>query len=232
MEFALTGSNYKDLAAAADDFSAAMQERLPQFEDPDVEFQQTQPQLSIKVDRRRAEDLGVPVEGIANTLRAMVAGYEVAELNVNDRSIPVLLESAAGAIDDPGDLRNLFRADGKRRPGAAVVLRFAGGNRCCRRARPDRSETRRRDRYTPLPPGYPMRKAMAEVQAIADDTLPPGIDLRFLREAATLDETSNEVMITFRDCDCRGAAGARRPVRKRAQRDGDYPYRAVRPRRR
>ncbi len=87
LEFALTGSNYRDLAAAADDFREAMHKRLPQFEDPEVEFQQTQPQISIKVDRRRAEDLGVPVDGIAHTLRAMVAGYKVAELNVNDRSI-------------------------------------------------------------------------------------------------------------------------------------------------
>ncbi len=196
MDFALTGSNYKDLAAAADDFSAAMQERLPQFEDPDVEFQQTQPQLSIKVDRRRAEDLGVPVEGIANTLRAMVAGYEVAELNVNDRSIPVLLESAAGAIDDPGDLRNLFvpTASGDLVPLSSFVSLEEIGVA----AELDRTGQKRAVEIdTPLPPGYPMRKAMAEVQAIADDTLPPGIDLRFLREAATLEETSNEVMITF-----------------------------------
>jgi multidrug efflux pump subunit AcrB len=196
MEFALTGSNYKDLAAAADDFSAAMQERLPQFEDPDVEFQQTQPQLSIKVDRRRAEDLGVPVEGIANTLRAMVAGYEVAELNVNDRSIPVLLEPAAGAIDDPGDLRNLFvpTASGDLVPLSFLVSLEEVGVA----AELDRTGQKRAVEIdTPLPDGYPMRKAMAEVQAIADDTLPPGIDLRFLREAATLDDTSNEVMITF-----------------------------------
>ena len=196
LEFALTGSNYKDLAAAADDFSTAMQERLPQFEDPDVEFQQTQPQLSIKVDRRRAEDLGVPVEGIANTLRAMVAGYEVAELNVNDRSIPVLLESAAGAIDDPGDLRNLFvpTASGDLVPLSSFVSLEEIGVA----AELDRTGQKRAVEIdTPLPDGYPMRKAMAEVQAIADYTLPPGIDLRFLREAATLDETSNEVMITF-----------------------------------
>lgn len=196
MEFALTGSNYKDIAAAADDFSAAMQERLPQFEDPDVEFQQTQPQLSINVDRRRAEDLGVPIDGIANTLRAMVAGYEVAELNVNDRSIPVLLESAAGAIDDPGDLRNLFvpTAGGGLVPLSSFVTLTEVGVA----AELDRTGQKRAVEIdTPLPAGYPMRKAMAEVQAIADDTLPAGIDLRFLREAATLEETSNEVMITF-----------------------------------
>lgn len=196
LEFALTGSNYKDLASAADDFRTAMQERLPQFDDPDVEFQQTQPQLSINVDRRRAEDLGVPIDGIASTLRAMVAGFEVAELNVNDRAIPVMLESAAGAIDDPGDLRNLFvpTARGDLVPLSSFVTLTEIGVA----AELDRTGQKRAIEIdTPLPAGYPMRTAMAEVQAIADDTLPAGIDLRFLREAATLEETSNEVMITF-----------------------------------
>ncbi|MDE0796528.1 MAG: efflux RND transporter permease subunit [Alphaproteobacteria bacterium] len=196
MEFALTGSNYKDIASAADDFSAAMQKRLPQFDDPDVEYQQTQPQLSINVDRRRAEDLGVPIDGIASTLRAMVAGFEVAELNVNDRSIPVMLESAAGAIDDPGDLRNLFvpTASGGLVPLSSFVTLTEVGVA----AELDRTGQKRAVEIdTALPAGYPMRKAMAEVQAIADDTLPAGIDLHFLREAATLEETSNEVMITF-----------------------------------
>jgi len=196
LEFALTGSNYKDIAAAANDFLAAMQERLPQFEDAEVEFQQTQPQLSIKVDRRRAEDLGVPVEGIANTLRAMVDGYEVADLNVNDRSVPVLLESAAGAIDDPSDLNNLFVATGR---GELVPLSaFVTLTEVGIAAELDRTAQKRAVEIdTPLPEGYAMRRAMTEVQQIADDVLPPGIDLRFINEAATLEETSHEVAITF-----------------------------------
>ena len=196
LEFALTGSNYKDLAAAADDFRAAMQQRLPHFEDPDVEFQQTQPQLSINVDRRRTEDLGVPVTGIANTLRAMVGGFEVAELNVDDRSIPIMLESAAGAIDDPSDLTNLFvsTSQGELVPLSAFVTLAEVGVA----AELDRTAQKRAVEIdAPLPAGYSMRTAMTEVQAIADDILPAGIDLRFLREAATLEETSNEVAITF-----------------------------------
>ncbi|CAN0587256.1 unnamed protein product, partial [Laminaria digitata] len=152
--------------------------------------------LAIEADGRGAGDLGVPIDGIANTLRAMVAGFEVAELNVNDRSIPVMLESAAGAIDDPGDLRNLFvpTANGDLVPLSSFVTLTEVGVA----AELDRTGQKRAVEIdTPLPAGYPMRTAMAEVQAIADDTLPPGIDLRFLREAATLEETSNEVMITF-----------------------------------
>ena len=196
MEFALTGSNYKDLAAAAFDFQEQMRRRAPQFEEPEVEFQQTQPQLSIRVDRRRAEDLGVPVEGIANTLRAMVAGFEVAELNVNDRAVPVMLESAAGAIDDPGDLANLFVST--RTAGLVPLSSFVTLEEAGVAAELDRTGQKRAVEIdTPLPAGYPMRKAMDEIRAIADDTLPPGIDLRFLREAATLEETSSEVGITF-----------------------------------
>ena len=196
LEFALTGSSYKDLAAAADDFLAEMHRRLPHYGDPEIEFQQTQPQLSVKVDRRRAEDLGVPVEGIANTLRAMVGGYEVAELNVADRSVPVLLQSAAGAVDDPGDLNNLFVATAR---GELVPLSaFVALEEVGVAAELDRTAQKRAVEIdAPLPDGYAMRRAMADVQGIADDILPPGIDLRFINEAATLEETSNEVAITF-----------------------------------
>ena len=196
IEFALTGSSYRDLAAAADEFLAAIHERLPGIENPEIEFQQTQPQISIKVDRRRAEDLGVPVEGVADTLRAMVDGFEVAELNVDDRSVPVLLESAAGAIDDPSDLGNLFvtGAGGALVPLSAFVTLEEVGVA----AELDRTGQKRAVEIDcPLKPGYSMRAAMADLEAIADDILPPGIDLRFINEASTLEETSNEVAIVF-----------------------------------
>jgi HAE1 family hydrophobic/amphiphilic exporter-1 len=126
----------------------------------------------------------------------MVGGFKVAELNVDDRSIPVLLESAAGAIDDPSDLSNLFI---KNTSGDLIPLSaFATIKEVGVAAELDRTAQKRAVEIdTPLPPGYPMLKAMEEVQAIADDILPPEIDLRFLREAASLAETSNEVAITF-----------------------------------
>ena len=196
LEFTLTGSNYVDIAAAADDFLAAMHKRLPQFEDPVIEYQQTQPQLSVKVDRRRAEDLGVSVESIATTLRAMVDGFEVTELNVNDRSIPVLLESAAGAIDDPSDLYNLFvsSAKGQLVPLSAFVTMEEVGVA----AELDRADQKRAiEIEVPLPDGYAMQTALNDIEALADDILPPGIGLHFINEAATLQDTSYEVVILF-----------------------------------
>ena len=52
-----------------------------------IDFQQTQPQLTIDIDRRRAEDLGIDIDGVVSTLRAMVDGYEVADLNVRNNFV-------------------------------------------------------------------------------------------------------------------------------------------------
>jgi hydrophobe/amphiphile efflux-1 (HAE1) family protein len=196
LQFALTGSNYIEIAGAADDFLSTLRDRLPQFESPEINYQQTQPQLSIKVDRRRAEDLGVPIEGIANTLRAMVDGFEVTTLNVEDKSVPVLIESAAGAIDDPSDLHNLFvtAAGGKLVP----ISTFASLHEVGVAGQLDRVGQKRAIMVNvPLPPSYALRIAMSEVEDLAAEVLPDGIGLRFVNEAATLEDTSNEVAVTF-----------------------------------
>jgi len=196
IEFALTGTDYGTIAAAADDFLGHMAERLPRLGAADVEFQQTQPQLTVRVDRRRAEDLGVPVEGIVDTLRAMVDGLEVTEINADDRSIPVLLESAAGAIDDPGDLHNLFVRTGG---GALVPLSaFVTLEETGIAAELDRAGQRRAVEINAnLREGYTLRQAMTDVEGLAREVLPEGIGVRFVNEAATLEETSRQIAITF-----------------------------------
>ncbi|MBT5665726.1 MAG: efflux RND transporter permease subunit [Rhodospirillaceae bacterium] len=196
LEFSLTGSNYVDIAAAADDFLPAMRKRFPQFDDLEIEYQQTQPQLTVRVDRRKAEDLGVSLSGVTNTLRAMVERLEVTELNVNDRSIPVLLESSSGAINDPDDLHNLFvrSANGALLPLSAFVTLEESGIA----AELDRTAQKRAVEIDAgLSPGYSLRTAMRDVETLAKEILPDGIGMRFINEAATLDDTSHEVALTF-----------------------------------
>lgn len=196
VEFTLTGSNYRDIAAAADDFVEVLRRDAPELDDIEIEFQQTQPQLSLTVDRRRAEDLGIAVEGIVDTLRAMVGGFEVAELNVNDRSVPVILESTAGAIDDPGDLKNLFVRSAA---GELVSLSsFVTLTEVGVAAELDRSAQKRAiEIEASLPPGFAMHAAVDRIEMLADSNLPAGIGLHFINEAATLKDTSHEVAITF-----------------------------------
>ncbi len=196
LRFAVQGSSYPAIAAASDTLIAAIRERMPQLTDLSMSYQPTQPQLSVQVDRRRAEDLGVPVEGIRDTLRAMVDGYEVAELNVDDRAVPIIMESLSGAINDPEDLNNLFIAarDGRMVPLSSFIsLREEGVA-----GQLDRLGQRRSIMVDGTLSGtLTLAEAAEQVQALARDVLPPGFSLRLSGDAATLQETSHDVAVTF-----------------------------------
>lgn len=195
-EFALLGSSYPEIAEAADGLIAAIEERLPAFSDLRMSYQPTQPQLSVRIDRRRAEDLGVAFEGLSSTLRAMVDGYEVAEITVDDRSIPILLESASGAIDDPADLANLFVSaeDDRLVPLSAFVTIEETGVA----AELDRTRQRRAIEVdADIADGVTTADAIAQLDALAEEVLPTGVQIAFLGEAAELQRTNREIAITF-----------------------------------
>lgn len=196
LDTALLGNNYKEIFEAAQLFARAVEDRSADLSDPDISYQPTQPQLSVAIDRQRAADLGVDLDDVAATLRAMVDGDELVDLNIDDEAVPVFLESALGAINDPGDLANLFvrSSSGALVPLSSLATLTEEGVA----AELDRSKQRRAiDVDFDLTPGFPLRAAVEEVQAIADEVLPPGIEMILQGQAETLDETSRDVLLTY-----------------------------------
>ncbi len=195
LSLALTGPNYPAIAAAADSFAQELVE-VPGLSGIRVQYQATQPQLSIGVDRQRASDLRVPMSTLSGTLRALVDEEEIAELTIEDAAVPVLLQSAAGAVRDPLDLVNLLvRSNaGDLVPLSQIVsLQEAGVA-----AELDRHAQRRAieiDASTSA--DVTLRDVIDDVRTLAQDRLPEGIGLIFLGEAAALDETSSALMITY-----------------------------------
>jgi len=119
LEVSVLGTDYDEIFQAAQALARAVEQRSDLLREPNIEYQPTQPQVSVIIDRKRAADLGIPLDGLAATLRAMIAGDELVDLNVDDQAVPIVLESAAGAINDPTDLANLsVRSQG----GALVPL--------------------------------------------------------------------------------------------------------------
>lgn len=196
VEVALLGEDYDELYEVARQFARAIEERLPDLTDPELSYQPTQPQLSVYIDRRRAADLGIPLDALATTLRAMIDGDELVDLNVNDQAVPILLEGATDAVNDPTDLVNLYVAtdNGHLLPLSTVVtLREEGVA-----AELDRHEQRRAIEIdSSRAPGYALATAVEELETLADELLPPGIGMIFRGEAATLEETSRDVAITY-----------------------------------
>ena len=196
MDIALLGNNYDEIFEAAKTFVIAIEEQLPELTRPRISFDPTQPQLSVDIDRRRAADLGVDLGELSTTLRAMIGGDELIDINIDDEAVPILLESASGDINDPSDLVNLYvRSDsGDLVPlSSLVTLREEGVATELNR----RSQRRSIDISIERDETFPLQTAVDQLRLVAADSLPEDITLTFMGEAATLEETSNEVATTF-----------------------------------
>ena len=196
IEVALVGNTYDEIFEASKQFAAAIDERLPNLSQPRISYDPTQPQLSLVIDRRRATDLGISLDSLSATLRAMVNGYELVDLNVEDQAVPILLESSTGAIDDPSDLLNLYvRSDaGRLVPLSTLVTLQEEGVA----AELDRVAQRRAIEVdSEIAQGYPLESAVRDLEQLAAEILPPGVGMILQGEAATLEETSREVAITY-----------------------------------
>jgi hydrophobic/amphiphilic exporter-1 (mainly G- bacteria), HAE1 family len=69
---------------------------IPGVVDVDTNFEPTQPELRVNVDRARAADLGVNIDSLANNLRTLVGGEEVSEYKDGDDQFKVVLR-----LDEP-----------------------------------------------------------------------------------------------------------------------------------
>lgn len=195
LSIALTGPNYPEIAAAADAFAQDLAQ-VAGLSGVRIQYQATQPQLSIGVDRARASDLRVPMSTLSATLRALVDEDEISELTINDQAVPVLLQSAAGAVRDPVDLMSLYvRSDlGDLVPLSQIVTLSEKGVA----AELDRHAQRRAiELDASISPEVSLRDVIDDVRALSQETLPAGIGLIFLGEAASLDETSSALMVTY-----------------------------------
>ncbi|WP_019956012.1 efflux RND transporter permease subunit [Yoonia vestfoldensis] len=195
LTFAVTGNDYDQLATVAEQLVARMQEN-PAFGQVRLEYETTQPQLFIEIDRTRASDLGIDITGLGDALRAVLDGRSVGTVFLDDTSYDIQLLATTNPVNDPGDLENVFvqSGDGQMVPLSTFV-------RLEERAVAPELEREGQNRSVEisagLTPDLPLGAALAQVQAIADDVLAPQNNLVPLAEAATLDETSAGLLLTF-----------------------------------
>jgi HAE1 family hydrophobic/amphiphilic exporter-1 len=195
LTFAVTGNDYGQL----EDVAEALVERMeqnPAFGQVRLGYETTQPQLFIEIDRTRASDLGIEITGLGEALRAVLDGRSVGTVFVGDTSYDIQMLSTTTPVNDPGDLENVFvqASDGQMIPLSSFV-------RLEERAVAPELEREGQNRSVEISAGLTddlsLGAALAEVQAIAADVLEPQNQIVPLAEAATLDETSAGLLLTF-----------------------------------
>lgn len=197
LSFALTGTNYDVLAKGAQDLTYALQSELgDKIGRANIDYETTQPQLLFSVDRERAKDLGLSPQIVTATLRMLLEGSEVAELFVEDDSIPLIMEAGATPLRSTRDLENLFvkASDGTMVPMSSIVS-------VSEEAVAPSLTRERQQRAVPisigLAEGYDLSHAIEDLQRIGDEVLPSEVSITLLSEAAVLEQTSSNILITF-----------------------------------
>jgi multidrug efflux pump len=130
------------------------------------------PQLHVDVDRERAKSLGVSVDEVFNTLSSTLGSYYVNDFNKYGRAWQVLMSAEPAFRKQPDDVGRMWvrAAGGQMVPVSAIAtVKYSSG-----------PETL--DRFNNLPavklfgqgaPGVSSGQAIAEVERIAREVLPP-----------------------------------------------------------
>jgi HAE1 family hydrophobic/amphiphilic exporter-1 len=184
--------------------------QIPGVVDVDTNFEPTQPELRINIDRARAADLGVNIDTLANNLRTLVGGEEVSEFKDGDDQFKVLLR-----LDEPyrnpmtmGDLL-IAAGPGQGAPGAAGAAGGGGGGRVkvsdvaqlkndYGPASIDRYNRQRQISVNANLQGVPLGEVLANARVKVEELhLKPGYQAVFGGSARTLAEASTNFTIAL-----------------------------------
>ncbi len=195
LQFAFVGNSYDELAEVAQEMVTKL-EQDARFRQIRLSYETTQPQISVRIDRERASDLGVNIDGLAEALQALLDGREVAEVFIEDRSYPVKLMSTTNPINDPTDLESIYLKAGDGR----IVPMSTIASLTEKAVAPDlrrESQMRSVSITAGLTPGFALGDAWAEAVDLAEPLMGEGVRIIPLAEAATLDQSSRDMLITF-----------------------------------
>jgi len=196
IQFVLLGNDYEEIYAAARVYADAIRERLTSVRSPRIDYTPTQAQVAIRIDRERLADLNVSINELAQTLRVMVDGVRVIDLNGRDQSIPVVLKAGQNRIQGPNDLVNLFvrSQEGQLIPLASLVTVVEEGV-------PDELRRLYQRRSISIDmqtvEGVDLQTAVDDLTALAKEVVPSSISVVPEGEAARLGESQRDSFYAY-----------------------------------
>ncbi len=167
------------------------------FTDVDTNAASRNPELQVHLDRDKAADQGVNVQGVATALQVLVGGEPVGKYKEGAEQYDVWLRADLGSRDRPGavaaltvpagagklvELQSIARIESARGP--AAIERF--------------NRQRQVNVQANFAPGFVLGEALPAVTAIVKDLdLPPEYRYEFLGEAKLLADSNSNFMLAF-----------------------------------
>ncbi len=196
VQFVIGGPDYDSLQ----EWAGRMLDRAldnPGLLNPDLDYEETRPQLNVRIDREKAADLDIPVEVIGRTLQTMLASRTVTSYLDRGREYDVRLQAERGERSSPSDLEEIFVRSGNNSelvPLASLITLDESG------AAPSLSRVNRLPSITltaSLAPDYDLGSALRYLEEAARDELPGEARVSYLGQSQEFMDTSGAIYFTF-----------------------------------
>jgi HAE1 family hydrophobic/amphiphilic exporter-1 len=158
--------------------------KIPGLVDPDTSMKPPRPTVAIEVRRDAANDLGLSVGSITNSLRAMVAGQTVGDWRAaNDQTYDIKVRLAPASRDNPQDLGRIGLVLGSNPDGSSRSVRLsqvADIRAGFGAAQVNRRDLNRESELSANTDGRSVGEVSTDVRKLLAATpLPPGYSYRF-----------------------------------------------------
>ncbi|RRN72757.1 efflux RND transporter permease subunit [Agrobacterium deltaense] len=195
LQMAMVGSNYAALTEATQKLLLSMEES-GLFDTPRFDNEPNQAQISVSIDRERASDLGIDITGLSRAMQSLLEGRSIVDVFVDGDAIPVRLLSSTRPINDPTDLENVFLKTGDGKIVPMSVIATLKENAVAPQL--NREQQLPSVGFTAnLKDGVSLGEALQKVNELSQSVMPVGARLLPLGEAATLEENSSGMLLTF-----------------------------------
>lgn len=108
VQFVLGGGTYEELAQWRDILIEKLNADNPGLTDIDSDYKETKPQLSVKINKDRAGDLGVSSQIIGTTLESMLGSRRVTTYIDDGEEYDVILEGERDTQRTPTNMQNIY----------------------------------------------------------------------------------------------------------------------------
>lgn len=192
----LGGPDYDELAEWRDIVIREAQ-KIPGLSNLQSNYRERKPKIDVRIDRDRAADLGVSLSNIGRTLETILGSRVVTTFIDGGEEYNVILQGSDERRQTPSDLESIYvrsESSGRLIPLSNLVqlIEIAGP-----------VDLRRFDRMRSitisgtLNEGYSLGTAIADLENIVEEHLPPSVRLNYDGESRDYKSTGNTVYTTF-----------------------------------
>jgi multidrug efflux pump len=173
----VTSGSYEDLERVVGKVMGEAQKN-PGLLAVETDLRLNKPEIKVQVDRDRAADVGVQVEGIGRVLETMLGGRQVTRFKKNAEQYDVIVQMLPADRTNPTDISDIFVRD---RDGGMVPLSSIVTQRLTVAPRELNHFAQRRAATISanLAPGYSIGEALGFLESAIKAELPPGAAIDF-----------------------------------------------------